>query len=483
MVKKKLGCVLLIVLMASSLLAGCSPAEKGYYALVSSVNRLNTFYFSGSIKMDVDQLPADVFNGDGVNQAMITKAFDTHRIEYDGMVDKTKQSLHYNITLVENSTGLKTKMLSLVYQNGILYVQIQDLINYLKIYGGAAQAQQLDQTFAGVEWVSFNRQELNNLLAGDGQPINTTDLFAMSLSQQSAWQRMMDVLVNNAYSGYQTGLITQNSGQYTLSVKGTQIVNVLQSFTQYSIQNFDQIAVALKGYLQSLTSSEMSALGLTGQTRTEAIQAIDSMAAMVKYNRDQYLAEVNSDLTVNASELGMLNDSELISTISKTDAKTYFTSGKLHLHITGAKSTEHLEMTVNVQNTIKADPGLQIITPTAGLVSWTELNQRLPRQMNVNVDTGRYSLYNGFYSSQGNVNVQVINGRTYLPLRKVAESLGEQVGWDSAWYQPYVERNGQRIYMTGLLINDRAYIKMVDFEKLGYQITWSDYTHTVTISK
>lgn len=103
--------------------------------------------------------------------------------------------------------------------------------------------------------------------------------------------------------------------------------------------------------------------------------------------------------------------------------------------------------------------------------------------MTVNIDTGNYSSSNGLFSNSGRLSVEMVDGRTYLPLRMVGESLGETVDWDQATHQAYVLQNGQRINMTGIIVNSRTYIKMRDFEQLGFSVEWNEHTRSVTVSK
>ena len=66
-------------------------------------------------------------------------------------------------------------------------------------------------------------------------------------------------------------------------------------------------------------------------------------------------------------------------------------------------------------------------------------------------------------------------GRAYLPLRLIAESLGEEVGWDKSTKTPYVMQDGQRVDMKGLLQDSKAFVGVRDFEKLGYTVTYTPY--------
>ena len=71
------------------------------------------------------------------------------------------------------------------------------------------------------------------------------------------------------------------------------------------------------------------------------------------------------------------------------------------------------------------------------------------------------------------MNGYLIDDRMYLPLRAICESMGCDVRWDDAEKKAYVTKNGTEVYMEGVLRNDRTYIKIRDFEKLGFMV---DYT-------
>ena len=78
-----------------------------------------------------------------------------------------------------------------------------------------------------------------------------------------------------------------------------------------------------------------------------------------------------------------------------------------------------------------------------------------------------------FHSGYNWSEIIIENGRAYLPLRVITESLGEEVGWENSTKTPYVMQNGERIDMKGKLQDDRAFVGIRDFEKLGYTVTYT----------
>ncbi len=76
-----------------------------------------------------------------------------------------------------------------------------------------------------------------------------------------------------------------------------------------------------------------------------------------------------------------------------------------------------------------------------------------------NFDDGLYDFHN-------------IGGSMYLPMRKICERLGELVDWDPVLGKAYVVRGENKIDMTGILVDGTTFIKIRDFEKLGYLVDY-----------
>ena len=69
--------------------------------------------------------------------------------------------------------------------------------------------------------------------------------------------------------------------------------------------------------------------------------------------------------------------------------------------------------------------------------------------------------------------MMVEDGRAYLPLRLLADILGEEVGWENSTKTPFVMKDGERIDMKGKLKDGRAFVGVRDFEKLGYTVEYT----------
>jgi len=54
------------------------------------------------------------------------------------------------------------------------------------------------------------------------------------------------------------------------------------------------------------------------------------------------------------------------------------------------------------------------------------------------------------------------------------ENCGYEVSWDGEARKAYVTVDGKKIEMTGVIVNDRTYVKIRDFEKLGATVDYKE---------
>ena len=364
-----------------------------------------------------------------------------------------------------------------------MYMKIDQIINLLKQLSSPAEQENLERIFAGVVWISFSDQDLNGL-APNSQSGVISQMLSNASGQQMLFKKLLDGLVNDVYNDYSSSLITQSGNKYTMTLRGGDLVDVGKSLAVYTINHIDQLDKTLRDFLNGLTPAEATQLGLTPDTRLMALQSLDQMVMEVKRDGPSAIQEIeNLGAASEAEILRVLNDSEYVSSVEKTGANTYRLNSRLYLNISDpANPRDRLVTTFAAEQTITTGGTVQVSAPV-GAISLRELQGRMPRTMTVNIDTGNYSSSNGLFSNSGRLSVEMVDGRTYLPLRMVGESLGETVDWDQATHQAYVLQNGQRINMTGIIVNSRTYIKMRDFEQLGFSVEWNEYTRSVTVSK
>jgi hypothetical protein len=466
------------MLLAMGMLAGCSPVEKDYYNLLMEANNQKVYEDSGSIELTLDNF-AFADSTETANIQLVKKLLDQYRLDYTNKVDYNQNVLQSDYVIVDKNTGLKSPFLSMVYKNNVLYIKVDDMVNFLKKLGDAELNKGLDQIFGDAEYVTITDQELKSIM-----PPNTMNggLFANSQQVLSVYTRLLDGLINQVYDNYQSNMITKSNNTYTLTLRTANAIDTIKPMAIYTINNSDKLAVFLKAFLNGMSSQELAYLSLTPEMRAQAIAGIDKMALDINQKRSLYLNQLNN-IPASAQDgiTKYLNDSYITASIQKNN-QAYNTSVKMHFLFTPS-ATEKLGFTLNAKDTLQPCKSVQVAAPTGKTISFKSLEKWLPVTMNIKLDNGAYFVNKGFRFNSGNMDVQIVNNYTYLPLRTIGEALGENVNWDQTLGQAYVEQNGQRIVMTGINRNNHIYVKCRDFEKLGFTVNWNASARTVTITK
>ena len=74
------------------------------------------------------------------------------------------------------------------------------------------------------------------------------------------------------------------------------------------------------------------------------------------------------------------------------------------------------------------------------------------------------------------------DGSRYYPLRQIGEVLGHEVGWSDAGQTAYVVNGeGARVSFTGIEKDGTTFIKIRDFEKIGYTVEWDNASQSMYI--
>lgn len=129
MLKRKWLALVLVLIMGLCTLTGCSPDELGFYNLSLEAGTQKVYTETGSIELSLSQLPASFFTGEtALSQEAVRRAFDQHRLEYTGMVDVNQNVLQYDFTIVDNLSGARSPIMTMLYRNNLLYVKVDGLV-------------------------------------------------------------------------------------------------------------------------------------------------------------------------------------------------------------------------------------------------------------------------------------------------------------------------------------------------------------------
>lgn len=379
MIKRKWLALLVVLIMGMSILTGCSPAEKNYYSLMSEVSSQEVFEDSGSYIIDLTTLPASMFTGqDALSAQTLDSALGQLKIDFNGKVDMNRDVFQYDYTIFDNRTKAEKGSFSVVYRNNVMYIKIDQLLNFMEQFCTPVEKQNLDRTFAGVQWVSISDQEMSSLMPQGSQPGISSRLLQKSSRQNLVFKKLFDGLINDVYDDYSANLVTQSGNKYTLTLRGADLMDVIKSGAVYTINNIDRLSISLKNFLNGLSPAEAAQLGITYEAKLQALQSLDIMVAEVKQDSRSAIWEVENLSTASEAEMQkVLNDSEIVSTVEKISPNSYNVTSRIHLNITGTSLADQLDCTFSANQTIKTGGAVEVTIPTA-VTSITVLKSRMP---------------------------------------------------------------------------------------------------------
>lgn len=484
MYKKKWLGLFLILIMALGMLSGCSPIEKEYLNISMEASKQQVYESNGSMELDM-VLPEEMFEGEeDFTKGLVQKALDEHRIDFWSKSDINQGVFQYDFAIVNKKTGEKDGFLTVIYQNNVLYMKVDEIISFLKEFCSDEEKQEIDKVFKDTKYISWSDKDIETMMGLEDTDVFKGNFMKNARQQQMIQQRLLEVLINDVYDKYDSDLISKNNNEYTFRLRGSKLVDSVKPVAIYTVNNIDKLGSALKTFVNGLSQEEIKNLGLTSKDKEEILIDLDDMVIDVNENRSKYLKDIEETASEAKKDLnGKLDDCEFVSTVKKVDDRTYNSSAKFHINMTDEDTSKEADFTITAKQTIKTGVNVQVTAPKDQVTSINEIENRMPKTMIVWIDDGYYSLDGGFSSTDGCMDVNMINNQAYLPLRQVAEELDEKVGWDETSKQAYIERNGQRIIIAGVIVEGETLIKSRDLEKLGYQVSWDALEGTIIIEK
>gem|GEM_PF-926862 len=493
---KKFLTLLCAVVFLVSLLTGCSRAEIGYYNLQKEINNLKLYESTGEITFDLEQLPGELTKGeDATTIALIQSIFKNTSLSYTAKVDINQQIFDEKFYLNDRTTGNQKEILSITGKGETLYIKVDELVRYLKSFNNPELNRQLDQLFGGATYLRIESKELYEIMAENKKNSGSAGQFPPLMpgypnihinlqKQQALNQKLFDGLIQ-AYDQYEPGLVKQEGNKYVISLDAAGLVKTLNSLIHYSITNSDKLGTVAKLFINSLDDEEMAMLGLDPAKKNDYILGIDGITAAADAGREKYLSQFEEAISKTEKEvIELLQGSRITTTLEKLNAKTYGSTVDMMIRVKDPVTREvTFGFTASIRDTTRVIEPFAAAIPTAGVLTLTELQARMPKVMAIAVDKNSYTISQGMKTSSGTIDVKIIDGRTYLPLRLIGETFNENVVWNPETHRAYVERNGERIDMTGVISNNLTYVKIRNFEKLGYKIDWNEDLKIVEIIK
>jgi hypothetical protein len=481
MKKMKILGLLLVFILSIVLVSGCSQAEMGFVNLMNEVNSMDAYEGSETVNLKINKLPSDLTKSDPVTVAAVQSMLSTYSLRSDVRMDAGREVFDGTIYLVNNDTGAETQVFSFVAAGGTVYLKVDDLLSFAKLLNN----QQLNKQLAlldGVQYISISSAEVEEAMSASGQP--GYDVFNIK-KQQALYRKMMDGLTQEAYADYETGMVQQDGNKYTLTVDKQAVIDNIQPFLEYSINNADTISSFAKCFLQGLDAEELAMLSLTPEMRAMAIDGMTTAVNDIANNRDKYLAQVEALPAAAEEAMSIIGDKTGITIeIEKLGEEHFVNNTQFAFEITNPENpADKIDIEIESTAEYKGIDSFEVTVPDSGIMSITELLSKMPQVMIIDTTNEKYTVQQGIKTTSGSIDIRMIKGRIYLPVRTVGNAMNENVGWDPVAKQAYVIKDGKTINLASSIFDGSAFVKIRDFEKLGYTVNWNSATKTALITQ
>lgn len=472
---KKAISLFLTGLMLILTLTGCGTNELGYLNLAKEIGNMTQYEFNNSTQITVSGTVA------GEDYNIDLDVAGTANIE-----DLNSMYMNVDVIIKVNELGNELPINFVISDNKV-YVSKNAIIEAIKL------EEQLNGTIENQKVLD----ELLNVELKDTEYIIISDLneYYNDIEYKTNYKDMYDSAldyITTAFKGFDSKLITKISNGYAIELTPESTFDFIKRLTTYVSDNKDLVFDETVKYVENIYDN-INIQEIEGVTEADKEAVIEDLKA----SRQDFYNFVDEAVVFIESE--EFNEYEKMFERSDLKEEIYKKGSSYIQNIKGELVFE--DIIVGSLNTKTEITPAQVekVSITDKFITIEELEVLQNKTENrINpVNKVELSWYPDSYSAEINKyrldgktewdykEYALIEERVYLPLRYIGESFGEEVQWDNENKKAYVIRNGEKIDMTGVLINNTTMVKIRDFEKLGYKIGYTqiDGYSTATIEK
>lgn len=510
---KKCIATLLIGLMLLTMVS-CSNEEISMYSLMSEMSKLDIVESSNIISVSLDQESiAETLESIPPELEELKKAFVSgFEIKYTSKLKK--KTLEYEVAIELKNKGEKEfrKVTTVIGNGTTTYIKLDDLLEFVKpyaVWNDPVIEKTIDDVITKVGYVKIDLKDLMSdpysayetyEFSGDSSYDTYTqynpydsDYLTEKLTSEKEIELFDEFLdtIKDAYKDFSFEVITKKGKGYELELKPKDIKAMYLRIVKYTTENIDYIASKLTDKVNSMDDEQMKTLGeVYGYEiqKDEVLSGIEAFKAGVKETTSEEVEKIENDKTFDES-LKNIEGSYLKYYVGKTGEGCYESTSDLLIQYEDEYSSK-ISTKISVSSETKVLDDFKLVEPLKyttveelkDIVYSTVPVKANKVTINLNTEYADIKYNNG---EEENIEIQYINkeGYNYLPLRKVGETLDEEVQWDDVKKEAFVVVDGEKIVMNGLIKEGRTYVKVRDFEKLGYVIDWNEYSKEVMIEK
>ena len=492
--RKPAAAVLALTLVAA-VLPGCGVTDAGFASLYMETANLRSYEVSGGFEMAIDPQAMYYYSDEEDSQVRL-KCSVSGEIAGSNIYDMYMDlKIRYGINSEDTPYEANLRL-----YNNVVYMPVKDCVDIqIETHRLEGKSDEMCESLRGAFMDAAG--EYDYVIVGDMSEIYREASFSGApllisaglMEDQEELQKLIVRTVSEMFSGLETGMTRSVPGGYSIGVTPEKAINFFSKFVKYVSEHRDAVFKGVLKIIGELRKYDETGIMEGAVDRESFDEFIDGM---VDYT-------TQSDWDYEYAKL-LFRDSYLNMSLTK-QGKEYVQSIDMDLHYRG-KPLMSLKGDIKaaVRNDIKQEPA-----PTGDPILMDDLSalmNRAERTINY-VRKAEIKWWNGSYDNDEDSGVRSVYvdlelvagsdwdyadciddyGTLYLPMRQVCEWFGEEVIWDGEAKKAYVVRGEEKIEMTGKLEHKTTFVKVRDFEKLGYTVEYKHnaddfYEHQVTIT-
>ncbi|WP_026476924.1 copper amine oxidase N-terminal domain-containing protein [Alkaliphilus transvaalensis] len=479
--KKKVSVVVATILILA-VLVGCSPVELEMYRLTNEINRLDSTKVSGEIEISMSGSIIDVLELLNPEFKQMYDLTQNLVIRYSGQSSLSQNKAHLAFEYKTQKDGAFKPLTEIIVDQDILYIKVSEIGNLVVdqvANNDDVTAQLIEGFLVDTDYIKIDLKELDeNYVSDQKRLVKINEYLSEGLIE--------------AFDGFESGIVYKEGNKYIYELKAKTVFSLLEDVLVYILDNTEKIANAIGKTIDGMDDGDYQYLVESfGYNNSKEVlkKDINKGFSMLLEEQDTILTsfeEFNHEIN-QSGVLEKLGETGIKYSLEKIDAKSYGVEQEITIDFKDEGSD--LLIKIKQQAKIEAVDSVDIKVPTEGVL---DLLQELDFGnivfddsnfflLVIEVEDGSYVGVSATDGYEGTIDIHVSDNTTYLPLRAIGEILNEDVSWNNDKKVPFVTKGDTVIELTGIVVEGRSYIKVRDFEKLGYIVDWVPETKSVVI--
>lgn len=492
---KKTLSLLMLLVMALSLLTGCTPDELSYLGISQEVNSLDAYTMTGTMTWDADLEGLLDTADNAVLDTPASKAEVIRLIEKEGL---KKISFDMSVNMKQNALSASysaggNKLFTFVLLNDTFYLNADGIIDMVRRNDAdAVQNSAAYEKLAALKgkYLSLSPEELSEagILPSEISP--ATQLKGMLTKRQQLNRNIMTYFMDYAkkdLAGYSTGLVKKsyNSslGADVYRAEGTleQMPLVGMSFAMTVLDHLDGTEAFLLKVVNDPLMVEQTghdAASLSEEVKS-GIAEIRSDLVNIRQTLDTAMTEEKASKTYGTQIKALVGDVSFSAELAKLQSSKYFNSVSFSYKSANPFSSFRY-MNLNVQGTVNAGSSPTISVP-GSTVPFMTFNATLPHTLVLEPDYGSATYTAGLLGDQYlDAEMYNIDGYWFIDKASLPGPFGAMIVQNGSTFT----LGGQALDATDVHVGGgKTLIAVKAFKKAGVTITWDETDRTITLDK